>query len=65
MLLHLDGGGTHWFLKHNSGLLLDATAQQFGGQLPDYSKARGNGFLTVCPSKRAKALMERLTWQEN
>mgnify|MGYP006339512755 CR=1 FL=1 len=64
MLLRVNGG-THWFLQHSSGLILDATAKQFGGQKLDYSKARGNGFLTVSPSKRARRLMEQLTWQMN
>ena len=63
MLLSVNGG-THWFLKHNTGLILDATAKQFGRIKPDYSKARGNGFLTVGPSKRAKKLMKELVWQE-
>lgn len=63
MLLRLDGE-THWFLKHKSGLILDATAKQFGRHKPDYSKAVGNGFLTVRPSRRARALMEAMVWQE-
>lgn len=53
---------THWFLRHSSGLILDATASQFRTR-PDYSLARGTGFLTKGPSKRAKALMEKLVWQ--
>jgi hypothetical protein len=53
----------HWFLKHSSGMILDATAAQFGGHLPDYTQARGRGFLTRRPSKRAAALMERMLWQ--
>lgn len=54
---------THWFIKHDSGLILDPSRAQFGGRFPDYSKARGKGFLTKQPSRRAKALMEQLTWQ--
>lgn len=53
---------THWFLKHDSGMVLDATASQFK-QTPDYRKARGTGFLTRYPSMRAKELMERMVWQ--
>lgn len=52
----------HWFLKHLSGLIVDATVSQFV-QLPDYSKARGRGFLTKQPSKKAKELMKTLVWQ--
>lgn len=52
----------HWFLKHSSGMILDATATQFK-HLPDYSKARGIGFLTKQPSKRAQMLMKTLVWQ--
>ena len=55
-------GDTHWFLKHSSGLVLDATAKQFARK-PDYSKARGRGFLTAKPSKRAKAMMLSLLYQ--
>lgn len=54
---------THWFLLHNTGLVLDATAKQFGKQTPDYSRGRGTGFLTKKPSVRARALMERMVWQ--
>lgn len=55
---------THWFLKHESGLILDPSRQQFGGYLPDYAQAVGSGFLTKQPSKRARVLIEQLTWQE-
>lgn len=54
---------THWFLRHESGMVLDLSRRQFHGQLPDYSKARGSGFLTKRPSKRARILIERMTWQ--
>ena len=53
---------THWFLKHNSGMILDATVAQFA-ILPDYTQARGCGFLTKKPSKRARALMQKMVWQ--
>lgn len=55
-------GDSHWFLQHWSGLILDPTAAQFK-TIPDYTKARGCGFLTVKPSKRAVALMGRMVWQ--
>jgi hypothetical protein len=58
-------GDTHWFLKHKgSGLILDATATQFEGKfMLDYASARGSGFLTRKPSKRARMLMRQLLWQ--
>lgn len=55
----------HWFLTHESGLIVDPSRQQFGGYLPDYTKAHGSGFLTKKPSKRARKLIKELTWQEN
>jgi hypothetical protein len=55
---------THWFLVNlRTGQRLDATAMQFDGRLPDYNSAVGSGFLTKQPSKKAKALMERMIWQ--
>jgi len=54
-------GDSHWFLRHSSGLMLDPTSPQFATP-PDYSKARGRGFLTRRPSKRAQQLMARLVW---
>lgn len=55
-------GDVHWYLRHASGMVLDATAAQFKSP-PDYRKGRGRGFLTKQPSKRAAALMEQLVWQ--
>jgi len=56
---------THWFLKHSSGFILDITKSQFCYKL-DYSEARGKGFLTKEPSKRAKKLLQKIaeskTW---
>jgi hypothetical protein len=63
-VLRLDDGTTHWFLSHKSGLVLDATAKQFGTQRVNYEMARGTGFLTKRPSAKAKVLMDTLTWQE-
>lgn len=54
--------GNHWFLKHKSGLIVDPTRKQFDVK-PKYEKARGMGFLTKKPSKKAKALMETMVWQ--
>lgn len=57
-------GDTHWFLKHKpTGLLIDPTKSQFE-QTPDYTLARGSGFLTKEPSKRARSLMQTMVWQE-
>jgi len=58
----LKDGETHWFLRYFSGLILDPTAKQFKIK-PNYSKAKGCGFLTKKPSKKAKALMEIMLWQ--
>lgn len=55
-------GDTHWFLRHMSGIVLDATASQFRTP-PDHFKAVKTGFLTKKPSKRARVLMDRLVWQ--
>ena len=56
-------GDVHWYLRHASGLVVDPTAQQFRTK-PPYGRGRGRGFLTRGPSKRARALMRVLMWQE-
>lgn len=56
-------GDVHWFLKHVSGIILDLTVNQFDS-VPDYTQARGAGFLTKRPSARAQVLMHKLIWQE-
>ena len=60
-------GFSHWFLKHKSGAILDLTAAQFKVAVP-YQQARGSGFLTKKPSKRAVKLMHRIRhspgWQQ-
>jgi hypothetical protein len=59
-------GESHWFLEKRvwgeAYVRLDPTVSQFKTE-PDYTKARGRGFLTKEPSKRAKALMEKMLWQ--
>lgn len=55
-------GDSHWFLRNRNGTVLDPTAAQFKTP-PDHSKARGRGFLTKRPSKRAQDLMQKLVWQ--
>lgn len=55
-------GDTHWFLVHKkSGVVVDPTSSQFKRPVP-YEKARGRGFLTLAPSKRARALMGVFVW---
>jgi hypothetical protein len=63
-------GDTHWFL-YQTGVtvngvkvdkILDPTVSQFKTR-PDYTKARGSGFLTKKPSKRARELMKKMVWQ--
>jgi hypothetical protein len=58
------GGEPHWFLKHSTGVVVDATAKQFGRLKPDYLQATGHGFLTKLPSRRARKLMKQMLWQE-
>lgn len=59
-------GESHWFLKHESGFLLDLTAEQFGAAPIRYDLAKGKGFLTKDPSKRVKRLITKIqqspTW---
>lgn len=52
------GGISHWFLKKGEEIL-DPTAEQFD-IIPDYESARGCGFLTKKPSKRARIIMSRV-----
>lgn len=49
--------GTHWFLK-DKNTIIDPTAEQFQDKIP-YHEAKGCGFLTKLPSKRAQELMRR------
>lgn len=51
-------GITHWFLRTNTGRVIDPTAEQFNTKVP-YNQGKGCGFLTVFPSKRAKILLRR------
>jgi hypothetical protein len=52
-------GETHWFLKHQSGVIADPTAEQYEGQPIAYDKAIACGFLTKAPSKRAQIVLSR------
>lgn len=51
-------GAPHWFLKTKDGGIIDPTADQFKTPVP-YEKAKGKGFLTRQPSKRARTILER------
>lgn len=55
--LHHEGG-PHWALRHADGTIVDPTADQFDAP-PDYTRARGRGFLTRKPSRRAAIVMLR------
>lgn len=57
----LDEGETHWFIRHESGLIGDPTAPQYGDQPIPYEKALKCGFLTRQPSKRTKTVLSRLS----
>jgi len=57
-------GEPHWFLKNKgTGEILDPTSQQFMWNL-DYNKAKGKGFLTRYPSRRAKEVLRRIGYEE-
>lgn len=52
-------GAPHWALRLADGTVVDATADQFSAT-PDYALARGKGFLTREPSKRARTVIARV-----
>lgn len=53
-------GEPHWFLVNViTGQVLDATADQFE-TTPEYGRAKGIGFLTRQPSKRAQKILDTL-----
>lgn len=62
MQMHHEGD-SHWFLQHESGLVLDPTVKQFK-KTPRYEKARGRGFLTKKPSIHAQQLISSLLWRQ-
>jgi hypothetical protein len=51
-------GTPHWFLRDPKGRPVDLTADQFDTPVP-YDEGTGKGFLTKCPSKRSKTILER------
>jgi hypothetical protein len=52
-------GDTHWFLRNNSGKVIDPTVSQFKTR-PNYKAGRGCGFLTSLPSKRSQEVLRRV-----
>jgi hypothetical protein len=50
----------HWAIRMPDGQILDLTVEQYGGLRPDYSLAKGCGFMTRRPSARARALIDSL-----
>ena len=54
-------GAPHWFVVID-GWLHDPTAGQFATPVP-YEKAKGKGFLTKEPSRRAQEVMRRMGWR--
>lgn len=55
-------GCPHWFLKHESGIILDLSAHQFE-VLPEYERGRGKGFMTKKPCKRSLKVMIHVRYQ--
>lgn len=57
----LARGQTHWFLRNRqTGAVIDATSGQFHPLVPQHAAAKGSGFLTRHPSRRAAIIMERV-----
>jgi hypothetical protein len=56
---------THWFLKDDKGNIIDVTLDQYLGEIPKYQKAKGCGFLTNKPSKRAQIIIDRYNENKN
>lgn len=50
---------SHWWLQHDDGTILDATADQFSTPVP-YRQGRRRAFLTQTPSHRAKVVLSRV-----
>lgn len=59
MNMRVDGV-SHWFLRADNGMIIDPTALQFDPPGLDYSPAKGRGFLTRHPSKRATEIIRRV-----
>jgi hypothetical protein len=59
-----DGGKTHWWLRDDTGMIYDPTAEQFGGS-PPYHLGRRTGFLSREPSRRARLLIVRVMFSRS
>ncbi len=56
----LSKGQTHWFLRNcRTGAVIDATSDQFHPLVPRHNAAKGSGFLTRQPSRRASIIIDR------
>jgi hypothetical protein len=59
-------GAPHWFVRVNHPDLgwytFDPTQSQFATPVP-HEQAKGKGFLTKEPSRRARVVMERMGWR--
>lgn len=55
----IHGSMTHWFLRHDSGKVVDLTAEQFDvlPVTPMYEGGVGRGFVPPSPSNRAQETM--------
>ncbi len=58
-----DDGIVHWWLENSAGQRLDPTAEQYTsqGKEPPYDRGRRAGFLTREPSKRARAIIDKVS----
>ena len=62
MSVSREHGGPHWFLVDDAGNIIDPTSEQFAQRELErlYAHARGRGFLTKQPSRRARIVMDRV-----
>lgn len=61
-----EDGVTHWWLRHEDGTIADPTAEQYGTEALPYQLGygKGCGFMTRTPSRRAQAIIDRVTFPE-
>ena len=58
-------GYAHWYLQHkDTGIVLDASVNQFGNKKPPYHHGKHGSFYPVSTgmSEKARKLMESMTW---
>lgn len=60
---YFDRRGSRRYKDKFRSVYVDPTSSQFKTR-PPYEEGRASGFLTKEPSKRARALMDQLVWQE-